>query len=213
MRRGEANSLDPGDARHLRRSSSANVDSAVAIGVHGLPEERHLAAAGAGCSVDLAHHFRGRHAPLPPAHVGHDAEGAELVAAALDRDPGVDAVGPHRIDPGVVLVLVEVEIELRRIPGGRDQRRQPAIGIGRGEDVDRGGVGGERLPHVLRHAADHPQHEVRIPASSRPRARRGGPSTRCSAWSRIAQVFKRITSANSGEGAVVIARRAQDARG
>ena len=99
MRRGEANARETrnvgGSAQEL-----GEVAVAVAIGVHGLPEEHDLARAVATAVADLAEHGVGREAALAAAHVGHDAERAELVAAAHHGDPGAHRARDARAAAG-----------------------------------------------------------------------------------------------------------------
>ena len=82
------------------RSSSREADVLVAVRVDRLAEELDLLAAGRDQRARLAQDLARRRAALAPARVGDDAEGAELVAAALDRDVADHAVGvAARRDP------------------------------------------------------------------------------------------------------------------
>ena len=59
-----------------------------AVGVHVLPEQRHLDDAVVDQRRDLGQHVPGPAVLLLAAQAGHDAEGAGVVAADRDRDPG-----------------------------------------------------------------------------------------------------------------------------
>ena len=75
------------------RSSSREADVLVAVRVHGLAEELDLLVAGRRPARAPGAGSRAGRAALAPARVGDDAEGAELVAAALDGDAADHAVG------------------------------------------------------------------------------------------------------------------------
>ena len=61
------------------------------IGVHVLPDQRHLAHARVGQALDLGHDLLDRARDLGAARIGHDAKRAELVAAFLHGDEGGNA--------------------------------------------------------------------------------------------------------------------------
>ena len=63
----------------------------VAVGIHGLTEQRHIAHAVVDQLGDLAHDIVDRAARFLAAAVGHDAVGAKKVAAVDDRHVGGDA--------------------------------------------------------------------------------------------------------------------------
>ena len=86
----------PRDARDSRepmqqrgRASQARPSASFAvIGVDVLAEQRDLAHAGVGQPLDLGDDLRDRPRDFGAARIGHDAEGAELVAAFLHGDEG-----------------------------------------------------------------------------------------------------------------------------
>ena len=66
------------------------------IGIHVLPDQRHLAHAGCGKPLDFRGDLLHRPRDFGAARIGHDAERAELVAAFLHRDEGGDAAAADR---------------------------------------------------------------------------------------------------------------------
>ena len=74
------------------RASQARPSAPCAvIGVDVLADQRHLAHAGVGQALDLGDDLRDRPRDFGAARIGHDAEGAELVAAFLHGDEGGNA--------------------------------------------------------------------------------------------------------------------------
>ena len=61
------------------------------VGVHVLPEQGDVLIARFHKLSRLAQHVLRPAGALPSAHVGHDAVGAEVVAAVHDRQPGLHA--------------------------------------------------------------------------------------------------------------------------
>src|SRR5438093_12732844 len=82
--------------------------SAVAVGVDVLAEEGRLLAPAGGEGLGLPYHADEVAAALAAAGVWDDAEGAEVVAAAHDGDPGRDGLDAVGDDVGVGLVFGEV---------------------------------------------------------------------------------------------------------
>ena len=131
-----------------------------AVAVDVLPEQGHLGDTLAGERLDLGDDVGERPAHLLAAHRGDDAERAAVVAADLDRHPGVE----------------------RRHPLGRQRRREHRVIVddGRFEDLgDRTVLAGvlDELGgavHVVR-----TEHDVDVPGSSRgPRRGPSGPGSR-----------------------------------
>ena len=100
MRAGEpdaADALDLADgAQQLGEQRAQPIGLAVAaasrlqvaaVAVDVLPEQRDLGDTVGGQLLDLGDDVGERPADLGPAHGGHDAEGARVVAADLDGDP------------------------------------------------------------------------------------------------------------------------------
>ena len=81
------------------RSSAANPTSSQRYELTVWPSSCTSLTPAADQRAHLAEDLARRCAPLAPARVGDDAEGAELVAAALDRDVADHAVGGDRIEP------------------------------------------------------------------------------------------------------------------
>ena len=150
--------------------------------------------------LDLLEQARQRQAALAAAHVGHDAERAELVAA------------PHRGHPGPHPAAARRARSRRRSPRGRGARRSPGppvldgpgssaiAGIRQDRAPDRG-TAAAREAALAECWAMQPSIPMRTPGS---RSLCGNswasrPTTRSSACSRIAQVFTRITSASDGD--------------
>ena len=108
MRRGETNPLDPVDARGLVQKS-AEIDLAIPVGVDGLAQIDDFFIPLLGKCPDLVQQRRRGDAAFPPADIGHDTEGAELVAAAHDRHPGPHAFSARGGNIGIGFVPVEAD--------------------------------------------------------------------------------------------------------
>ena len=87
---GEADPLDPGDLADgvdqigkIRTSGPR-----LSVGVHILPQERHLPDTLSGQCFDLTEDLRQGPTLLPPPEGRHDAVGAEVVAPLHDRHKG-----------------------------------------------------------------------------------------------------------------------------
>ena len=138
---GEAHAPDPFDATDGAQQvgeERAAPRQVAPVGVDVLPEQGDLAVPGAGQTLDLGHDVVHRSAHLGPAHRGHDAERAGIVATGLDRDPGRVGQLAHR---------------------GEWARR--LVGRGRVEDLGHGPVGAG-LPEQRRGAGQvvRPEHDV-----------------------------------------------------
>ena len=70
------------------------------IGIHVLPDQRHFAHARPGEPLDLGRDLLHRPRHFDAARIGHDAEGAELVAAFLHGDEGGNAAAADRLVRG-----------------------------------------------------------------------------------------------------------------
>ena len=149
---GIADALQPRHVRQLAdqpgQAPFTPVRSLGAVGVHVLPEQRHLAHTVAGQRCRLGDHRRRRPAPLGASGVGHHAEGAELVATLLH--------GQERRRPGgVAFDRQRVELLVRR-----EVRRQPLTPRPvRGGDQFRQAVIGLRPHHQVHHR--RPRHDLR----------------------------------------------------
>ena len=127
----------------------APVRALAVIGVDVLADQRDLAHAGVGQPLDLGDDLVDRPRHLGAARIGHDAEGAELVAAFLHGDEGRDAARAHRRAARrarcVELVLdrklgVDARSPLRSARA--QQRRQPVIALRSDHEIDRAARGG-----------------------------------------------------------------------
>ncbi len=115
MARGVAQALDAGNGREtleqLRKRVSASVRSLAVIGIDVLADHRDLADAGIRQALRFLDDLCDRTRHFGAARIGHDAEGAELVAAFLDGDEGGDAARAHRL---ARRVLQKIEFVFRR---------------------------------------------------------------------------------------------------
>ena len=107
------------------------------VGVHVLAEQRDLGDAVGRELLDLVHDVAHPAAHLGAAHQRHDAEGAGVVAADLDRDPRrVVVVAAGRERRRVRLVLLE-DLDDRALDlGAREQLRGVGEVVGAEHDVD-----------------------------------------------------------------------------
>src|SRR3982750_2936833 len=136
MRTGEPQPPHPLHRSH-RSQQVGEVVAAIEVRVDGLTEEHDLRYAGRDRCLRFANYFGELPAALGTAGGRNDAVGASVVAAALDRNPGLHAVEPPRSEVLVVLLEVEVGRRRARAPSGAlDQRRQLAVAIGTDHETD-----------------------------------------------------------------------------
>jgi hypothetical protein len=185
VRRRVAEAREPGDlardvaeqARELRLTEVLGVAELVVRvvvgerarlvpGVHGLPEERHLAHAALDERADLADHVARGAVALGPARGRHDAEGAALVAALHDGDERAHlAVAPRQLGAGIEEArVVHVEHGAR---DGRllalhvgDEAREVRDVVGPEHDVDVRDAAEQLGALLLRDAAGHREHHA-----------------------------------------------------
>src|SRR5262249_11893529 len=96
---------------------------------------------------------------------GHDAEGAELIAALDDRDVGLKGGAPRDLPELVDRVLLgELEREgmAPLAPRGVDQLADPLDLPGPGDEIDPRGSLEDLLPPAVRDAAGDPHDELRM---------------------------------------------------
>ena len=145
--RREAHALDAVDGGH-RAQQLGEPDVLPAVRVHRLAEQLHLLDAGRDQRAHLAQDLARRRAALAPARVGHDAERAELVAAALDGDVADHAVARAIGSQALVgLVAIEARVRRRRAPARASSTllEQAAVAVGADDHVDVGrALGGSR---------------------------------------------------------------------
>ena len=171
MAGGVAQARDAGHVRQAMKQASERPDRAVrpltVIGVHVLPDQRQLAHARIGEAQGLVEDFCDRARDLRAAGIGHDAEGAELVAALLDREEGRHAaalgLGLRRCGQVIELVL-DGEFRVDDAIGARllQERRQVVIVLRPDHHVDGGRPTQDLLALRLRDAAG--DDDLRLPA-------------------------------------------------
>src|SRR5581483_3043437 len=164
IRRREADALDAVDGGDgAQQVGEAGLLPAVRA--DRLAEQLHLLVAGGGHRARLAQHLARGRAALAPARVRDHAEGAELVAAALDGDvagDGARARARHRarrVQPLVGLEAIEARVlDLVAAAGAVDVVQQAAVAVGADHDVDVRRLGLDAGLEVLGHAAGDAQH-------------------------------------------------------
>src|SRR5215468_661962 len=163
IRGGEADALDALDLVDLLEEGGeiGGRREIAAIGIHGLPEERHLAHAGCGELADLGDDGRRRMTPLPPAGHGDDAERAVLLAAFHHGDEGLELsrlLGTRgELDERR---LARLEHGSARGTGTIDELAHARDGGGAEDEIDvRRALLEPTLPE-LRHAPHDADHEI-----------------------------------------------------
>ena len=168
VRRSEAHAANPVHAGHgLQEAREGPV--AVPVGVDRLPEQGDLGDPVVGQAPDFGDHVVGLAVLLRPPHVRHDAEGAAVVASPLDGDPRGHARAPALLQTPVVLVEGQVQHReaLFAAPAAAAAARhdllqrlaEAAVAVGSHDQVHGGDALEQRVPHPLRHAAGHAQHQ------------------------------------------------------
>ena len=104
MGRGEADALDAFHCAHLFEKIG-KIMPFIAIGIDILSQQGDLAETLSGQAFHLIDHVLRRTAAFPAPGVGHHAEGAEIVATAHHRQPGIDAAILGGVDVGIGLEL------------------------------------------------------------------------------------------------------------
>ena len=110
----------------------------VAIGVHVLTQKCHLPEPASNEIPNLTEDTEQGPAPLSPPGEGNDTEGAELVAAAHDRDPGADSIGAKGND--IVIVFHTREPHGNALFPGEcifDKEREFSVFIGSHDNIDK----------------------------------------------------------------------------
>ena len=143
-----------------------SVRAVAVIGVDVLADQRDLAHAGVRQPRDLGDdlHDRARH--LGAARIGHDAEGAELVAAFLHGHEGRDAARARR---RAARRRQQIELVLDRelgvdhafaAPNARQQSRQPMVALRPDHEIDRRRAADDLLAFRLGDAAGDRDHHA-----------------------------------------------------
>ena len=138
---------------------------ALAVGINVLSQQGDLRDPLLRQGSDLGHHLQKLPGTLAPPHVGHDAVGAEVVAAEGDVDEGGEWIGPPGGQP-----LADGEPLLRSqdqplaVQGAEHQLRQPPQHVGTEDKVDEGEPAHDLLGHVrlLHHAAADAEDQIGI---------------------------------------------------
>ena len=131
------------------------------IGVDVLANERDLAHAVVGESLHVVDDLRHRARDFRAARIGHDAEGAELVATFLHGDESGDAARADRVRFGgreKTELVLDREFGLQRTAfalRARQQLRQMMIALRPDHDVDDRRAADDLRTLGLRHAARH----------------------------------------------------------
>ena len=155
---GEPDAPDPAYPAH-GAEQVAEILPAVQIAVDGLPQERDLRGPPCGQPLDFRYDVRQTAAPLRPARVRDNAEGALVIAAPLNRHEGGRAGFADRRDVLVMLPGTELGV-MHPVAAARlaDQFRQVAVGIRPRHEIHPGHPRKQVRPEPLRHAAHHAQH-------------------------------------------------------
>jgi hypothetical protein len=165
VRRGETDPLQaldlPAAAQQL--AERLPVTELGAVGVHVLAEQRDLEDPVRDQRADLGQDVARAAVPFLASQAGHDAEGAGVVAAHRDRDPGgIGRLAPGRKQRGERLQrLGELDLGFVPDPGPLEQRGQRAHVVGAVHHVNPGGA--LRDPgalHLSQAAADRDLHAV-----------------------------------------------------
>ena len=159
MRRREADPLDAVDRveRFEQVGEAGRVlpgAEVATVGVDVLAEHRDLAHAVGRERGDLGDDVAQPAAHLATPHLRHDAEGARVVAADLDRDPRrVRGLAARRQRGRVRLVLLEDLDDRPLVARPREQRRGVGQVVGAEHDVDVAGPRHDLVPVLLGEAA------------------------------------------------------------
>ena len=168
MAGGVAQPRDAGNVREPVQQPAERRGAAVrvlaVIGVDVLADQRDLADAGVGQPLRLGDDLGDRPRHFGAARVGHDAEGAELVAAFLHGDEGRHAALADRraARRGEMVELVldrKFGVDHLAVLGARQHLRQPVIALRPDHEIDRGRAAEDLLAFGLRDAAgDRDRH-------------------------------------------------------
>jgi hypothetical protein len=165
MRRGEPDPLEAVDlpAGPQQLAERQPVTELGAVGVHVLPEQGDLDDTVVHQGPDLIEDVARPAVLLLAAQRRDDAEGAGVVAADRDRDPGgvrgLTTGGQQGREGGER--LLELRLRLLALPGLVEQPRQGADVVRAVDDIDPGGAVGDLLPlHLGQAAADRDLHAL-----------------------------------------------------
>src|SRR5262249_53513850 len=146
-----------------RADQIREVELAVMIRVHGLPEQHDLGHAFADDLVHLADDVCQTTTTLGTARGWDDAVRASIVASPLDGDPRFDSVEAPRLK--VLVMLLEIERRGDRAlaaPRAVDERRQRAIAVGSDHDAHVARLLQQLRSETLRHASGDADDRARL---------------------------------------------------
>ncbi len=153
---------DFGDATQQLPERPGPAETFAMIGVDVLPDQRHLAHARSGEILDLGENCPDGPRNFRAARVGHDAEGAELVAAFLHGDEGRDAARPRllearRREEGEL--VLDRKLGCDHAPLAGEQFGQAVVALRPDHQIDHRRAPDDLFPLRLRHATrDRDRH-------------------------------------------------------
>ena len=173
MRRGEAYPHIAGSLGHQSQQGGEidhrAVGPLVAVRVDILPQQRHLLEA-LGLEVgQFAQNALGLTAALPPAGIGYNTIGAEIIAPPHDGDKTRNAVQPDARGNHLAIGLGSRELHVHRLLtmlGSPYQIGQVEVRVGAGHQIDTV-LGNELLAHPFGHTAQHPHHQMFVMLAQR----------------------------------------------
>src|SRR3954463_4097967 len=136
MRAGEPKAAD---SSHRTDSAQqiGEIVGAVVIRIHRLAEQHHFRDSGGDHRLGFANYFRQLTTALGSTSRWHNAVGALVIAAALDRDPRFHPIEASRTE--ILIVLLEIEVHRGRAHADSralDQRRKLAIAVRTDDEAD-----------------------------------------------------------------------------
>src|SRR4051794_21422883 len=172
MRTGESQAADAGHrtngAQELRE-----IVRTVIVGIHRLTEQHDLAHAFGHHALHFTHDIRESAASFRAARERHDAISAAIVAAALHRDPCLDAIEALRLE--VLVVLLEIEARgdgALAAASAFDEVGQRAIAVGADDQAHvlrlLEQLGTESLRHAPRDTDDRARLHVALDLAESP---------------------------------------------
>ena len=159
--RGVADALEPVDLLG-RPQQIGEIVGPVMIGVHGLAQEHHFAETLRDRRPYLTYQIGERQAALAAARIGNDAVGAELVAAALDRDPRAHPRPASGLEVAVGLVAVEPGVRDRLAGRAREQLGKRPVAVGADHQVEHARLIEQLGTQMLGHASGDSDHQGRV---------------------------------------------------
>ena len=165
MRGGVADPRQSLDAREPPHQGGEAGSGRVAVGVDVLPEQRDLDHAPVDQRAGFRLDARGRPRYLAAAGIGHDAEGAELVAAFLHGEKGHGRPPGAAVGGEVIELLLGGKLGLDRpfaALAAVEHVRQAVVGLRTDHQVDHGRACQDLGALGLRHAAGDADSQIRV---------------------------------------------------